>query len=157
MLVGTVSAVTITARNRRLEAMAGGRMDVTDSIIIIHDPVENVVVSLVSLEARGTSSSDPVYFNMTATLGERIATTPITAGDWILVLILNTTESTPANSIFEVKLQLLGAVPSQLGSHYTLYVATSSTVEVDATVACFFEIGPALNTPYSFKVTVEKI
>lgn len=155
MLVGTVSAAAITARNRRLEAMTGGRVDVTDSIIISHDSVENVVVAHVDVAERGTSSSDPVYFDKTLFIN--IAGTPLTAGNWFLHLSLNTTESTPANSIFEVKLRLVGAVPSQLVSIFTLYVATSSTVEADAMILCFFEIGPELNTPYTYKVTVEKI
>jgi hypothetical protein len=156
MLVGVVSAATITINNRTLEARAGGRIVVTESIIITHDSVRDVHVNIVSWTTGwGTSSSDPVYFNSTAFL--TIASTPTSAGNWSLWFSLNTTETTPANSTFEVHLTLVGAIPSQIFTDISLYVATGPTVEPDARIWCVFDVGPEINPSYTYRLTVEKI
>lgn len=149
MLVGTVSAATITAHNRRLEAMLGGRIDVSNSILI-SDEGNGFVTMHNNVSGIGTSPTDPVYFNATKILN--LATTQLTAGDWVYDVRLTSTASTPPNSVFEVRFRGLGGFYQP-----KLYVATGPTVEPNVTIICLFEFGPTLNTPYAYTVTVEKI
>lgn len=149
LLVGTASAwVVLTPLNRRYEAMWGGTLVVTNSITITDTYFD---VSHMDAPGVGTSRSDPVYFGTGL-----FAITALTTGDWIFAFTLNTTVSTPANSVFEVKLDMHGGSPFTV-YNYALYVATGSTVQPNATILCLCDLGATFVQPLAYKVTVQKL
>ena len=148
ILVGSVSAAVLIPANHRYEAMLGSTIVVTNSIAISEEG-HGLVVMPGSSSGIGMSPTDPVYFNASAT---KFAATPRADGDWAIDVRLNTTASTPPNSVFEVKFRAPGGF-----SYATLYVATGPTVTPNAMVGCLFDVGPTITMAYTYTVTVRKL
>ncbi len=102
-----------------------------------------------AIAAAGTSCSANVTY--TATPGT--ANNPITSGDIIYDIQLNTTGSTPASTCFTVTLSITPNGGSQ--TNYNVYIATGPTPGAGKTIDCKFDIGISLpSSPYTFKLSV---
>ena len=145
LLVLVVSAA-ITVTPTTYQAEIGSAYQVTNNLAIED---RGFTTATTTTSATGTCPTS----NVTFTGSPQKANNPITLGDIVYDLQVNSTASTPVSSCFTVTLTL------SLGGTQTtkiLSIASGSTVAPSQTIDCTLDIGTSLVpvSPFSFKVTV---
>ena len=144
-LSGYAVALTITARVQTFSAIEAGRVIVTGSFTVADD--DPLIFFNFPAPAAGTSAGSPVAIPSTAVCGGIIATQGVTSGNWVFILRLFTTASTPASRTFLILLD------TTEGSA-VLFAATGATVVPNACVIVALDMGTSWDAPLTWELRV---
>ena len=146
LVSGVYAANTVMKPNNKYEAMLSSTLHVTGSIVLVEENNGFVVIHADGAGI-GTDPAEPSEFGT-----DIMACTAWTADDWVYDIRLFTTETTPANAVFEVEFR--GPAGMYVAD---VYVSTGATVVPGTEMFCIFGIGPELAVPYPYRLTVQRI
>ncbi len=144
-----VYAASIVTNTTTYQASTGGAISFTDNLKAMDKGFSKATAGST---AAGISCGSPVTFGGSP----GTANNAIAAGDVVFTVQVNSTAAATASACFTVNLLITGTGGSQ--QNITVYLATDPTPAGDEIIDCKFSIGTSLPTsPYSFKVTVQKV
>lgn len=147
VLLGGASgyAAAVIASRLTLEALAGGQIVVTGSLV----PTEVAApfVSPFSHPAAGTSPGTATEFSFVC----GTATPGFTEGNWVFEVFLLTTTSTPASATFRIVLNIAGE------GGFILFARTGSTVALPGCLLIRIDLGTEVLTPLTWHLVVTRI
>ena len=147
VVVIIVYASSVTS-STNYQAEKATYLSVTNGLLMMDEGYSKIPSTA---SAAGASCVSPVNYG--ASPG--VANTPLTAGNMLFDVEANTTSSSTVNTCYSITLYIFTSIANQ-SQYGPVYVATGSTVTLDQTIDCSFDIGIALPpSPYAFKIMVQ--